>query len=112
MTPSMSGHSAPGSARSEPLSLARQAHDRGQSLAAAGQIADARLWMERACRLLPSDDALALALASACLGQDDAKAVELFARLAARYGGHEAWAGLAISRRNMGDLVGAGDAVS
>ena len=68
--------------------------------------------MQRACRLLPSDDALALALASACLGQDDAKAVELFARLAARYGGREAWTGLAIARRNIGDLVGAGEAVS
>ena len=68
--------------------------------------------MQRACRLLPSDDALALGLASACLGQDDAKAVELFARLAARYGGREAWTGLAISRRNMGDLPAAGEAVS
>jgi GT2 family glycosyltransferase/glycosyltransferase involved in cell wall biosynthesis len=68
--------------------------------------------MQRACRLLPSDDALALAFASACLGQDDARAVDTFARLAARYGGREAWTGLAIARRNLGDLVGAGEAVS
>jgi GT2 family glycosyltransferase len=68
--------------------------------------------MERACRLLPSDDALVLALASACLGQDDARAVELFARLAARYASRETWTGLAISRRNLGDLAGAADAVS
>ncbi len=68
--------------------------------------------MQRACRLLPSDDSLALALASTCLGQDDATAVELFARLAARYGGREAWTGLAIARRNLGDRAGAAAAVA
>jgi GT2 family glycosyltransferase len=112
MTPSFSDHSMAESARSDRLSLAREAHERGQSLAAAGQTANALLWMERAWRLLPSDDALALALASACLGQDDARAVELFAPLAARYGSREAWTGLAISRRNLGDLAGAAEAVS
>ena len=112
MTPPTSGQSTPGAAPSDPVSLAREAHERGQSLAAAGQTAEARLWMERACRLLPSDDALALALASACLGQDDARAVELFAPLAMQYGSREAWTGLAISRRNLGDLAGAAEAVS
>lgn len=112
LTRSVSGHSTPGPARSDPVSEARQAHERGQSLAAAGQTVDARLWMERACRLLPSDDALALALASACLGQDDTRAVELFAPLAARHGSREAWTGLAISRRNLGDVAGAAEAVS
>ncbi len=92
--------------------MAQEAQAKARALAAAGHKTEALRWMQRACRLLPSDDALALGLASACLGQDDAMAVELFARLAARYGGHEAWAGLAISRRNMGDLPGAGDALS
>jgi len=68
--------------------------------------------MERACRLLPSDDTLALALASVCLGQDDARAAALLAPLAGRYASREAWTGLAIARRNLGDIAGAGEAVS
>jgi GT2 family glycosyltransferase len=55
---------------------------------------------------------LALALASACLGQDDARAAEIFTRLATRYASREAWTGLAVSRRNLGDLKGAAEAVS
>jgi hypothetical protein len=55
---------------------------------------------------------LALTLASACLGQDDARAAEIFARLATRYASREAWTGLAVSRRNLGDLKGAAEAVS
>jgi GT2 family glycosyltransferase len=51
-------------------------------------------------------------LATACLGHDESKAIELFAMLAARYGSREAWTGLAISRRNSGDLAGALGAVS
>lgn len=54
---------------------------------------------------------MALALASICLGHDDAKAAELFAPLASRYDTREAWVGLAIARRNMGDLGGAAGAV-
>lgn len=68
-------------------------------------------WADRACRLLPSDDTLALALASACLGQDDAKAAALFAPLAARYDMREAWIGLAIAYRNLGDYRHASTAV-
>jgi GT2 family glycosyltransferase/glycosyltransferase involved in cell wall biosynthesis len=68
--------------------------------------------MERASRLLPADDMLALALASACLGEDDARASTIFARLATRYTTREAWTGLAVSRRNLGDIKGAAEAVS
>jgi GT2 family glycosyltransferase len=92
--------------------LAQDAHERAQSLIAIGNHAEARRWMERACRLLPADDMLALALASAWLGEDDARACEIFARLAMRYASREAWTGLAVSRRNLGDLNGAAEAVS
>jgi GT2 family glycosyltransferase len=92
--------------------LARDAHERAQSLVAIGNHAEARRWMERACRLLPADDMLALALASAWLGEDDARAREIFARLAMRYASREALSGLAVSRRNLGDLKGAAEAVS
>ncbi len=112
VTPPMPGHAAPGSIQSDRLRLARDAHDRAQSLVAVGNKAEAQRWMARACRLLPSDDTLALAMASGCLGQDDTKAAETFARLAARYGSREAWTGLAVSRRNLGDHMGAAEAVS
>jgi GT2 family glycosyltransferase len=92
--------------------LAQDAHERAQSLVTDGNHAEARRWMERACRLLPADDMLALSLASAWLGEDDARACEIFARLAMRYASREAWAGLAVSRRNLGDLKGAAEAVS
>ena len=108
----MPDHPTPEAAQSDSRRLARDAHERAQSLVAGGNSAEARRWMERASRLLPSDDTLALALASACLGHDDARAVEIFARLATRYASHEAWTGLAISRRNLGDLMGAAEALS
>jgi GT2 family glycosyltransferase/glycosyltransferase involved in cell wall biosynthesis len=92
--------------------LAKAAHERALSLTAAGDHVEASRWTERAYRLLPSDDTLALAWASACLGRDDARAVELFAMLAARHDGREVWAGLAIARRNTGDVAGAAEAVS
>ena len=86
--------------RTDRLRLAAQAHERALALAAKGNTAEARRWLERACRLLPHDDTLALALATACLGQHDAKAVALFANLAARHDRREVWAGLAIARRH------------
>ncbi len=98
--------------RTDRLRLAEQAHERALALAAEGNKAEARRWLERACRLLPHDDTLALALATACLGQDDAKAAALFANLAARHDRREVWAGLAIARRHTGDLEGAAAAVS
>jgi len=100
------------SARDNRLHLAEQAHERALALAAVGNTGEARRWLERACRLLPYDDTLTLALATACLGQDDPKAIELFDQLAARYESREAWTGLAISRRNVGDLTGAAAALS
>src|SRR5579863_974451 len=60
-----SDHPEPWSASADRLGLARDAHERAQSLVAIGNHAEARRWMERACRLLPADDMLALALASA-----------------------------------------------
>src|SRR5271157_5125110 len=102
----------PGSGSADRLSLAQDAHEHAQSLVAIGNHAEARRWMERAYRLLPADDMLALALASAWLGVDDARACEIFTRLAMRYASREAWTGLAVSRRNLGDLKGAAEAVS
>lgn len=98
-------------ARADRVALAHDAHARAQSFLAAGDPTAAHRWADRACRLLPADDTLALTLASSCLGRDDAKAVALFTALATRYDLREAWAGLAIACRNQGDLVSAKRAV-
>jgi GT2 family glycosyltransferase/glycosyltransferase involved in cell wall biosynthesis len=79
---------------------------------AAGNISEARRWAERAVRLLPSDDTLALTLASVCLGQDDARALYLLSRLATRHDVREVWMGLAIAQRNLRNHAAAAAAIN
>jgi GT2 family glycosyltransferase len=102
---------SPGLARADRLELARDAQARAQAFLAAGKRAEAHRWADRAHRLLPADDTLALTLASACLGLDDTLAATLFTRQTTRYDIREAWVGLAIARRNQGDLGSARAAV-
>ncbi len=65
-------------------------------------------WLARANRLLPSDGMVALAYASALMeGGEPARAAGLFAGLAARHGLHDAWAGLAVCCRQLGNGAGA-----
>src|ERR1700761_9103373 len=55
-------------------------------------------WLERAHRLVPSDPNVALALASACLGDDPARAEGLFRSVLERHDVRQAWLGLAAAR--------------
>ena len=86
--------------------------DRGQAEAARGDIAAARRWFDRASRLLPGDDTAALLLAGTCLGNDDPRASELFARIVLRQDVRAAWLGLALARLNLGDMAAAAEALA
>jgi GT2 family glycosyltransferase/glycosyltransferase involved in cell wall biosynthesis len=93
----------------EPAELARDAFTRSQS---ASTRADAVRWLDRACRLVPGDLTLKLALAAGCMGLDDARAASLFADVVAERPVCEAWLGLAGSLRVLGDLAGAARALA
>ena len=95
-----------------PQELAAEALRRGQEAAALGQTATARQWFERACRLLPNDDTATLCLAGTCLGQDDARAAELFALVSARHDVREAWIGLALARLRLNEIAAAEQALA
>ena len=73
---------------------------------------EGRRWLERACRLAPHDQTLALALATACLGHDDMRASALFATICGTSDVREAWLGLATARRRLGDAAGAAEALA
>ncbi len=91
--------------------LAHEAFERGQAEAADGNHAAARRWFDRACRLAPKDQTLSLALATACLGHDDMRAASLFAAITDASDVREAWFGLAMARRRLGDVTGAAAAL-
>jgi predicted Zn-dependent protease len=91
--------------------LAHEAFERGQAEAADGNHAAARRWFDRACRLAPKDQTLSLALATACLGHDDMRAASLFGAITDASDVREAWFGLAMARRRLGDVTGAADAL-
>ncbi len=90
--------------------MARAAWQAGE---AAPDPAVRRRWLDRAHRLLPRDDMIALHLALACLGAGDpAQAQRLFAGIAARHDVSEAWVGLAASALRNGDGAAAATAMS
>jgi GT2 family glycosyltransferase len=92
--------------------LALEAYQRAQAELEAGNQDIARRWFDRACRLAPRDQTMALAFASACLGFDDKRSAELFASISADNDVREAWLGLATARRRLGDATGAADALA
>ena len=92
--------------------LALEAFERGQEAAASGDGAAARRWLDRASRLAPADRMVTLALATACLGHDDARAADLFAKVTAEHDVREAWLGLASACLRLGDAAGAADALA
>jgi len=92
--------------------LALEAFERAQAETEAGDRNAALRWLDRACRLLPRDQTLALALATASLGLDDLRAASLFASIASENDVREAWLGLATARRRLGDMAGAAIALS
>lgn len=73
---------------------------------AASDPVDALRWLERAHRLLPTDDLIVSALAAALLGQGSLPRAEaLFQGLAERHGTIEAWTGLATCAHLRGDVM-------
>jgi tetratricopeptide (TPR) repeat protein len=92
--------------------LAIEAFERAQAESADGNNRGALRWFDRACRLAPKDQTLSLALATACLGQDDMRAASLFAGIAAASDVREAWFGLAMARRRLGDVNAAAAALA
>jgi GT2 family glycosyltransferase len=92
--------------------LALEAFERAHAETEAGDRNAALRWLDRACRLLPRDQTLALALATASLGHDDLRAASLFYAIAAANDVREAWYGLAAARRRLGDTAAAAIALS
>ncbi len=93
-------------------SLIHDAFARGQDALEAGDKAEALRWLDRAHRLAPGDGTIALFLASASIGDDNAKAATLFAEVAAASDVWDAWLGLATTRFLMRDMAGATDALA
>ncbi len=108
----------PGSARESKTTaemwsdLARDAWKKGE---AAADPAEACTWLERARRIVPADNTIALSLALARLrGGDNAGAMALFELITAEVDLSEAWLGLAATSLRMGNVpaaVGAMQAV-
>jgi len=92
--------------------LARHALLRGQRALAAGETGEAISWLDRAHRLVPTDGAVTLTLASACLRPDAARAAALFRGIAEADDVREAWLGLAVARVGTGEAAGAGAALA
>ncbi len=81
--------------------LAHAAMAQGLDALAAGETVSARRWLERAHRLVPRDPNVALALASALLAQDPARAASLFQHVANQHDVAQAWLGLAAARLRL-----------
>jgi len=96
-----------GGSEAEPsvATLARAAMTRGLEALAAPSSAGAAIsglrWLERAHRLVPHDPNAALALASACLAHDPARAATLFQGVADKHDIRQAWLGLAAARLRL-----------
>jgi hypothetical protein len=77
--------------------LAHEAVSKGRAALAAQDVATAIRWLDRAHRLVPADPNVMLALASACLDHDPARAVSLFQSVTQQHDIRHAWLGLAAS---------------
>jgi GT2 family glycosyltransferase/glycosyltransferase involved in cell wall biosynthesis len=91
---------------------AQQALQRGRNLLDAGRAAEARPWLERACRIAPDNATALLPLAVTLLTLGDPAAEDAFSRLAARHDVREVWIGLAAARQRLGDEAGAAAALA
>jgi len=92
--------------------LARMAWERGQAALSSGEAREAARWLDRAHRLAPDDPTVRLALASALLGLDAARAEALFAGLVEGHDVREVQLGLAAACWRLGDLAGAAVALA
>ncbi len=85
---------------------ARAAWDKGETLAAAGDLRAALAWLGRAHRMAPSDQNLCFALACLRLDTGDAAgAATLFRDMAEAHDVRECWTGLAAASLQIGQLA-------
>lgn len=99
-------------AEPERASLARDAMGRARAANAAGRAAEALRWLERAHRVVPLDPNVALALATALLATDPARAGALYATVTARHDVLQGWLGQAAALLRGGNLAGARSCVA
>jgi glycosyltransferase involved in cell wall biosynthesis len=92
--------------------LVQDAVARGQAALGSGDKVDAIRWLDRAHRLAPGDGTIAMLLASALIGGDNARASALFDEVLKSHDVRDAWLGLATARFLMGDLPGARGALA
>ncbi len=97
--------------RARRTATGREAWQRGQAALGAGCEAMALRWLDRAARLVPGDQTLALTLALLRLRLGVPGQAEILAGLAARFDLRIAWLGLAEARRREGDAGGAAAAL-
>ena len=88
-----------------------QALQAGQAALAAGDVAGAVRWLDRAARLAPGDPVIALVLGAACLAGEPGRAAALFASVPAEVRPREGWWGLVAARLALGDAAGAAEAL-
>jgi len=100
------------SMRAKHRALGLAAWERGQAAFAAGDMAEATRWLDRALRVAPGNDTIALMLAMARLRLGDAAAAPALEALARRHDLRPVWLGLAAARRQRGDHAGAGQALA
>ena len=92
---------------------AAEAWNHGQAAFAAGDLAAAARWLDRARRIAPQDGTILLVLATVRLHQgQDGEAARLFEAVLARHDLRTAWVGLAQARRHAGDAAGAAAALA
>lgn len=97
---------------SDRVALAREAADRGRAALETGDAACAIRWLERAHRLVPSDQNVLLSLATTCLGHDPARAERVFRDVAEASGVREAWLGVAAAQFQRGNHADAAAALA
>jgi glycosyltransferase involved in cell wall biosynthesis len=90
--------------RAKQTRLIENALSAGQAALAAGDRIAATRWLDRARRLAPNDITVRLVLAAAAIGEDNATAADLFARVLKEADTWDAWLGLASARFLMGEL--------
>ena len=103
---------SPGPAPQDIVSLARAALAHGRAALGDGNRAEALRWLDRAHRLVPHDMNATLALATACLGHDDARAAALFGSAVRDHDLAEAWFGRAAALLRTGELAEAAHALA
>ncbi|MGH7078984.1 MAG: glycosyltransferase [Acetobacteraceae bacterium] len=99
--------SAPADPERTQAAAALAAWTEGEAAEAAGDEAGALRWFDRAHRLAPKQDRIALSLAMALMRAEDPGAIALLAGVAERHDLRSVWLALAAAHRRAGDSVAA-----